>query len=67
MGVQEIDGLYRLVHEFFSKDVSSKAVMFAKSALSKKQKWTVLTQELLRVLLNSSAFVPWERVTVHGS
>ena len=36
--VQEIDGLHRIVHEFYSKDVSSKAVMFAKSTLSWKQK-----------------------------
>ena len=65
--VQEIDGLHRIVHEFYSKDVSSKAVMFAKSALSWKQKRTVLTQELLRVLLNCSAYVPWEQVTVHAN
>ena len=32
--VQEIDGSHRIVHEFYSKDVLSKAVMFAKSALS---------------------------------
>ena len=63
--VQEIDGLQRIVHKFYSKDVSSKAVMFAKSALSWKQKQTVLTQELLRVLLNCSAYVPWKRVTDH--
>ena len=67
MWVQEIDGLHRIVHELYAKDVSSKAVMFAKSALSWKQKRTVLTQELLRVLLNCSAYVPWERVTVHAN
>ena len=65
VGVQEIDGLHRIIHEFYAKDVLSKAVMFAKSALSWKRKRIVLTQELLRVLLNCSAYVQWERVTVH--
>ena len=64
MWVQEIDGLHRIVHEFYSKDVSSKAAMFAKSSLSWKKR-TFLTQELLRVLLNCSAYVPGERVTAH--
>ena len=41
--------------------------MFAESALSWRQKRTVLTQELLKVLLNCSAYVPWERVTVHAN
>ena len=34
--VQEIGGLHRIVYEFYAKDVSSKAAMFDKSALS----WT---------------------------
>ena len=33
----EIDGLHRIVHKIYVKDVSSKAVMFAKSALSLKK------------------------------
>ena len=41
--------------------------MFAKSALPWKQKRTVLTRELLRVLLNCSAYIPWERVTAHAN
>ena len=65
MRVQDIDGLHRIEHEFYSKDVSSKVVMFAKSALSWKQKRTVLAQELLRALLYCSAYLPWERVTKH--
>ena len=46
--VQDIHGLHRIVHKFFAKDVSSKAVMFAKAALFWRQKQTVLTLELLR-------------------
>ena len=41
--------------------------MLAKSKLSWKQKRTVLTQELLRILLDCSAYVPCERVIVHAN
>ena len=44
------DGSSRIIHEFYTKDVSSKSVINAKSAFSWRQKRTVLTQELLRVL-----------------
>ena len=52
--VCDIDGEKRIVHEFYAKDVSSKSVINAESALSWQQKRTVLTQEMLRVLLNCS-------------
>ena len=48
------DGSSRIIHEFYSKDVSSKSVINANSAFSWRQKRTVLTQELLRVLPNCS-------------
>ena len=65
--IEYIGGVHRIVHEFYSKDVSSKAVVNSKSAFSWKQKRTVLTQEMLRVLLNCSSDVPWERVVVHAN
>ena len=55
------------IHKFYAKDVSSRTVIFAKSTLYWKRKRSVLTHELLRVLLNFSAYVPWERVTVHAN
>lgn len=42
--------------------MASKAVINARSALSWSTKRTVLTQEVLRVLLNCSKLLPWERV-----
>ena len=65
--IQDIGGSRRIIHEFYAKDVSSKAVVNAKSAFSMKQKRTVLTQEVLRVLLNCSPDVPWERVVIHAN
>ena len=43
-----------IMHEFYSKEVSSKNVINAKSAIPWSTKRTVLTQEILRVLLNCS-------------
>ena len=60
-----INGCNRMVHEFYSKDISSKAVIHAKSALPWQQKRTVLTQEMLRVMLNCSEDVPWEIIVKH--
>ena len=54
-----------MVHEFYSKDISSKAVVHAKSALPWQQKRTVLTKEVLRVILNCSEDVPWETIVKH--
>jgi len=51
-----------IMYEFYSKEMASKAVINARSALSWSTKRTVLTQEVLRVLLNRSKLLPWERV-----
>ena len=54
-----------MVHELYSKDISSKNVIHAKSALPWQQKRTVLTQEILGVMLNCSEDVPWEIIVKH--
>ena len=51
-----------ILYEYYRKDVASKAVINARSALSWSTKRTVLTQEVLRVLLNCSKLIPWENV-----
>ena len=52
-----------IMYEFHTKSVpASKAVINARSALNWNTKRTVLTQEVLRVLLNCSRLLPWERV-----
>ena len=55
------------VHEFYTNDVSYKSAINAKSAFSWRQKWTVLTQDLLRVLLNCSPDMPCDRVITHAN
>ena len=65
--VSEVDGRKQIIHEFYMKDVSSKAVINADSALSLQQKRTILTQETLRVLLNCSPYVFWQDVARHAS
>ena len=54
--------VYRIMHEFYMKDVSSKAVIDARSALSWDVKRTVLTQEVLRIMLNCSKELEWDKV-----
>ena len=56
-----------LMHEHYSKDVSSKAVVHARSAIPWRDKRTILTQEVLRILRNCSTHLPWETVSAHVS
>ena len=55
----------KIIHEHYAKDVSSKMVINANSALPMNVKRTVLTQEALRVLLNCSRDLPWENKREH--
>ena len=63
---KEIEGSYEkasvIMYEFHSKSMASKAVINARSAINWNTKRTVLTQEVLRVLINCSRLLPWERV-----
>ena len=52
-------------HEFYAKEVSSKMMLSSRSALPMKVKRTMLTQEVLRVLLNCNPEIPWERTVDH--
>ena len=54
-----------VLHEFYYKDVFTRSVVNARSALSWSYKRTILTQEVLRVLLNCSRELPWETVVAH--
>ena len=50
------------MYEFYNKEMASKAAINTRSALSWSTKKTVLTQEVIRVLLNCSKLLPWEKV-----
>lgn len=54
-----------VLHEFYYKDVASSSVINARSALPWSWKRTILTQEVLRILLNCSRELPWEVVVAH--
>ena len=57
----------KIMHEHYMKEVSSKAVTHAESALPWSTKRTVLTQEGLRILLNCSRELPWATKAKHLS
>ena len=59
------EGEMKILHEFYHKDIASKAVINARSAMPKQTMRTVLTQEVLRVLRNCSRLLPWEIVCKH--
>lgn len=47
----------RIMHEFYSKDVSSKLLIHKDAALSLNTKRIILTQQCLRVILNCSPYL----------
>ena len=55
----------KIIHEYYQKEVSSKRVIHARTAMSKKQKRTILTQEMLRIMLRCSPLLPWTNTTKH--
>ena len=60
-----VDNNNKVVHEYYSKPVASKAVVNSESAMPLKDRRTVLTQEILRIILRCSPLLPWERVKEH--
>ena len=59
------NGVTKIKHEYYHKDISSKLVIAAASAIDWKTKRTVITQQLLRVLRNCSPDLPWNDVCQH--
>ena len=55
---EEGGDVWVVLHEFYFKDVASKCVINAKLTLPWNCKRTVLTQEILRILLNCSRGFP---------
>ena len=52
-----------VMYEYYEKEISSKWMIHAEAALAMQTKRTILTQQLLRVLLNCSQDLPWEHKT----
>ena len=56
---------YSIMHEYYYKEVASRAVIDARSAVPWRMKRTVLTQEIVRILRNCSRKMPWNEVSKH--
>ena len=63
--IANVDGEKKIIYEHYEKEMTTKAVIHAKSALSSQTKRTVLSQEVLRILLHCSKHVAWEVVCGH--
>ena len=64
---RERDGKRVIMHEYYEKQISSKWVIHAKTALPMGSKRTILTQQVLRILLNCSKEITWQRKAYHVS
>ena len=65
MWIEEIEGRYYILYEHYEKEMSTKAVIHASSAIPRQTKRTVLTQEMLRILLHCSNHLAWQIVLKH--
>ena len=65
MWMGEVNQQRKILYEHYEKETATKAVIHAKSALSMQTKRTVLTQEVLRILLHCSRYLEWEIVCTH--
>ena len=55
----------KIVYEHYVKPVSSKYTVHERSAMAKKTKRQILTQDALRILLNCSRRLPWATKVRH--
>ena len=60
-----IDEDGNVLHEYFAKPISSKAVIQQKSAMPLREKRKILTQDILRIILRCSPLLPWKHIVKH--
>ena len=65
MWIKEVHNQRKILYEHYEKEMTTKAVIHAKSALPTQTKRTVLTQEVLRILLHCSKYLEWNTVCTH--
>ena len=58
-------GQTQIMHEYYYKEVATKGVVDARSAMPWKDKRTVITQDILRILLRCSPDLPWSTTATH--
>ena len=65
MWIEEVEGRRLILYEHYEKEMATKMVIHAESAIPKSVKRTVLTQEVLRIMLHCSRNLPWDVVRGH--
>ena len=65
ISIKEINGEKKLLYEHYEKKMATKSVIHADSAIPEKTKRTVLTQEMLRIMLHCNEYVPQETINEH--
>ena len=65
MWIAMISGRRWILYEHYEKPMATKAVINAKSAIPTQTKRTVMSQEMLRILLHCSDQLPWDTVCTH--
>ena len=65
MWIDETEGRRRILYEHYEKEMATKMVIHAQSAIPMKTKRSVLTQEVLRIILHCSPTLPRQTVCKH--
>ena len=65
MWITQVGDRWRILYEHYEKEMATKSLIHALSAIPYKMKQTVLTQEMLRILLHCSNDLTWETVLKH--
>ena len=65
MWIEELENRRLLLYEHYEKPMATKSVVHEQSAIPTKNKRTILTQEVLRILLHCSRYLPWEIPQTH--
>ena len=62
---QQNQDKYEVLYEFYAKEMATKMVLHARSAIPWKDKRNILTQEVIRRLKNCSLSLPWKEKAKH--
>jgi hypothetical protein len=64
---ESVTGEHKILHEFYMKDVASRAVIPVDSSHSGRMKHNVMVNEVCRILKNCSIHIKWGEVAKHIS
>ena len=55
----------KIMHEFYRKEMATKSMVHARSAMPMSKKRTIITQELIRVMTRCSPELAWKKIIPH--